>query len=139
VFALENTYTTLLDFGGINSGDAEGAIKRADKGGMVSAKQLRGLVTLLEGKQCAGCCCFPSTEHLVASAAAVQTQQQPPTAQQQPETKAAEASAAGSTGSGVDGGRSVSSKSLWGLGQACGRQYTEQQYTYMGHFGSAQA
>jgi hypothetical protein len=49
VFALENTYTTLLDFGGINSGDAEGAIKRADKGGMVSAKQLRGLVTLLEG------------------------------------------------------------------------------------------
>lgn len=49
MFALENTYTTLLDFGGINSGDAEGAIKRADKGGMVSAKQLRGLVTLLEG------------------------------------------------------------------------------------------
>jgi hypothetical protein len=51
VFALENTFTTLLDFGGINSGDAEGAIRRADKGGMVSAKQLRGLVTLLEGKQ----------------------------------------------------------------------------------------
>lgn len=55
VFALENTYTTLLDFGGINSGDAEGAIKRADKGGMVSAKQLRGLVTLLEGMCCVRC------------------------------------------------------------------------------------
>lgn len=50
MFALENTFTNLLDFGGINSNDAEGAIKRADKGGMVSAKQLRGLVTLLEGE-----------------------------------------------------------------------------------------
>lgn len=51
MFALENTFTTLLDFGGINSGDAEGAIKRAAKGGMVAAKQLRGLVTLLEGEK----------------------------------------------------------------------------------------
>lgn len=51
VFALENTYTTLLDFGGINTSDAEAAIKRASKGGMVSAKQLRGLVTLLDGEQ----------------------------------------------------------------------------------------
>lgn len=49
VYTLENTYMSLLDFGGINSTDAEGAIKRAGKGGMVAAKQLRGLVTLLEG------------------------------------------------------------------------------------------
>jgi hypothetical protein len=57
MFALENTYTTMLDFGGINSGDAEAAISRASKGGMVSARELRGLVTLLEGVCVCVCVC----------------------------------------------------------------------------------
>ncbi|GBF93591.1 DNA mismatch repair protein [Raphidocelis subcapitata] len=51
VIALELDYTSTLDFGGINTGDAEAAIRRADKGGMVSGTQLRGLVTLLNGAE----------------------------------------------------------------------------------------
>lgn len=49
MIALEYDYSSILDFGGINTGDAEAAIRRADKGGMVSGAQLRGLVTLLNG------------------------------------------------------------------------------------------
>ncbi|KIY94552.1 DNA mismatch repair protein MutS2 [Monoraphidium neglectum] len=49
VITLELDYSSTLDFGGINTGDAEGAIRRADKGGMVSGPQLRGLVTLING------------------------------------------------------------------------------------------
>jgi hypothetical protein len=51
VITLELDYSSTLDFGGINTGDAEGAIRRADKGGMVSGPQLRGLVTLINGGQ----------------------------------------------------------------------------------------
>eukprot|EP00878_Enallax_costatus_P028995 GHUV01031369.1.p1 GENE.GHUV01031369.1~~GHUV01031369.1.p1 ORF type:complete len:191 (+),score=15.69 GHUV01031369.1:257-829(+) len=49
MLAMENDYMSLLDYGGINTSDAEGAIKRAAKGGMVSGKQLRGLVAMLQG------------------------------------------------------------------------------------------
>jgi hypothetical protein len=99
VFALENTYTTLLDFGGINSGDAEGAIKRADKGGMVSAKQLRGLVTLLEGTRCAGCSCvYKNTAWC------------------------------GRSGSRFDDEGSTMPGKHYGPGHAFRKQYTEQQY-----------
>jgi hypothetical protein len=46
---LENEMMALLDYGGISTNDAESAIKRASKGGMVAAKQLRGLVATLAG------------------------------------------------------------------------------------------
>eukprot|EP00879_Flechtneria_rotunda_P017603 GHRR01018453.1.p1 GENE.GHRR01018453.1~~GHRR01018453.1.p1 ORF type:complete len:365 (+),score=118.66 GHRR01018453.1:674-1768(+) len=49
MLAMENDYMSLLDYGGISTFDAESAIKRASKGGMVAAKQLRGLVALLQG------------------------------------------------------------------------------------------
>jgi hypothetical protein len=49
MYTMENEYMSLLDYGGINSSDAESAIKRASKGGVVAAKQLRGLVALLQG------------------------------------------------------------------------------------------
>jgi hypothetical protein len=49
VIALEFDFSSILDFGGINTGDAEAAVRRASKGGMVSGPQLRGLVTLLNG------------------------------------------------------------------------------------------
>lgn len=68
MYALENTFTTLLDFGGIASSEAEGAISRAGKGGMVGAKQLRGLVTLLDGElvprtsEAAACPCCPTRQ-----------------------------------------------------------------------------
>lgn len=47
--AMEFDCANILDFGGINTGDAEAAIARADKGGMVSAEQFRGLVSMLQG------------------------------------------------------------------------------------------
>ncbi|WIA23370.1 hypothetical protein OEZ85_000133 [Tetradesmus obliquus] len=49
MLALENEMMALLDYGGISTNDAESAIKRASKGGMVGAKQLRGLVATLAG------------------------------------------------------------------------------------------
>lgn len=49
LIALEFDLASILDFGGINTGDAEAALRRADKGGMASGPQLRGLVTLLHG------------------------------------------------------------------------------------------
>jgi hypothetical protein len=50
MLALENEMMALLDYGGISTNDAESAIKRASKGGMVAAKQLRGLVATLAGE-----------------------------------------------------------------------------------------
>ncbi|KAF6255024.1 hypothetical protein COO60DRAFT_258769 [Scenedesmus sp. NREL 46B-D3] len=49
MLALENEMMALLDYGGISTNDAESAIKRASKGGMVGARQLRGLVATLAG------------------------------------------------------------------------------------------
>lgn len=57
IISLEFDYASILDFGGINTGDAEDAVRRADKGGMVTGPQLRGLVTLISGECCwEGCC-----------------------------------------------------------------------------------
>ncbi len=47
---MEYEFSNILDFGGISSGDAEAAIRRADKGGMVSAEQFRALVSMLQGE-----------------------------------------------------------------------------------------
>ena len=46
---LENEMMVLLDYGGANTADAEAAIRRAAKGGMVGGQQLRGLVAMLAG------------------------------------------------------------------------------------------
>ena len=47
---LELECSSSLDFGGINSTEAEAALRRAAKGGMVSAPQFRGVVSLCTGK-----------------------------------------------------------------------------------------
>lgn len=46
---LEYEFSTTLDFGGIQTLEAEGALRRADKGGMLSAAQLKSAVTVVVG------------------------------------------------------------------------------------------
>ena len=56
---LEYDFGTTLDFGGVQTGEAEGALMRASKGGSCTAAQLRAVVALAAGaerlKRQAGC------------------------------------------------------------------------------------
>ena len=48
---LEYEFATTLDFGGITTTEAEGAIMRANKGGSCTASQLRSIVALAAGAE----------------------------------------------------------------------------------------
>lgn len=50
MLTLEYDFATSLDFGGIQTSEAESGLTRASKGGMLSAMQLRALVTLSNGE-----------------------------------------------------------------------------------------
>jgi hypothetical protein len=49
ITVLEYDWATSLDFGGIQTSEAEAGLSRAAKGGMLSAEQLRAVVTLVNG------------------------------------------------------------------------------------------
>lgn len=49
VLTMELEYSSILDFGGIDTVSAHEALARAEKGGMCSSAQLRGIATLLAG------------------------------------------------------------------------------------------
>ncbi|EFJ45039.1 hypothetical protein VOLCADRAFT_40753, partial [Volvox carteri f. nagariensis] len=51
ITVLEYDWATSLDFGGIQTSDAESGLSRASKGGMLSAEQLRALVSLVNGAE----------------------------------------------------------------------------------------
>lgn len=47
---LEYDWATSLDYGGIQTSEAEAGLSRAAKGGMLTPQQLRGIVTLVNGE-----------------------------------------------------------------------------------------
>ncbi|GIL91154.1 hypothetical protein Vretifemale_18815, partial [Volvox reticuliferus] len=49
ITVLEYDWATSLDYGGIQTSEAESGLSRAAKGGMLSAEQLRAIVTLVNG------------------------------------------------------------------------------------------
>ncbi len=49
MLTLEYDWATPLDFGGIQTSEAEAGLGRAAKGGMMSAQQLRAVVTVVHG------------------------------------------------------------------------------------------
>ncbi|GLC37921.1 hypothetical protein PLESTF_000610400 [Pleodorina starrii] len=49
ITVLEYDWATSLDYGGIQTSEAESGLSRAAKGGMLSAQQLRAIVTLVNG------------------------------------------------------------------------------------------
>lgn len=51
MMTLEYDFATSLDFGGIQTSDAESGLNRAAKGGMLGAGQLRAIVTLTKGQR----------------------------------------------------------------------------------------